>query len=114
VQRGDVIWALFEPRSGSEQHGFRPALLISNDRFNQAKHWHSLIVIPISSKSKLSPSIVCIPKNTVGLQMDSYLICHQVTVLDRSKLRDVIGQLPPELLKEVEKALLEAVGMTHE
>lgn len=111
MRRGDVLWALFEPRTGSEQHGLRPAVLISHQRFNVALHWKSLIVVPISSQPRISPTVVVLPKNTVGLQEESYVLCHQVTVLDRSKLRNVVGHLEPEVLSEVEKGILEALGM---
>ena len=33
--RGEVYWADLKPRSGSEQSGRRPVLIISNDGFNR-------------------------------------------------------------------------------
>jgi mRNA interferase MazF len=111
LQRGDVVWALFAPRSGSEQHGLRPAVLVSHQRFNSSTHWKSLIVVPVSSQPRISPTVVVLPKNTVGLQEESYVLCHQVTVLDRSKLRNIVGHLEPEVLNEVEKGMLEALGI---
>ncbi len=115
MKRGEVYWANFSPRSGSEQKGLRPAILVSHNLFNQAKQWNSLLVVPISTSVKQfqcnsSTTVVFLPKN-IGLSQDSYALCHQVTVLDRSKLRDSITVLTPNLLREVEEAMMFALGI---
>jgi hypothetical protein len=35
MQRGDIYWEDLRPRSGSEQQGRRPVLIVSHDGFNQ-------------------------------------------------------------------------------
>ena len=50
MKRGDIFWANIAPRSGSEQQGRRPVIVISHDAFNQVQNWRSIIVIPISSE----------------------------------------------------------------
>ena len=35
VKQGDIIKVSFDPKSGHEQAGYRPALVISNDDFNK-------------------------------------------------------------------------------
>ena len=37
VRQGDIIKVDFNPQAGHEQAGYRPALVISNDFFNQKK-----------------------------------------------------------------------------
>lgn len=113
MKRGEVYWANFSPRSGSEQKGLRPAVLVSHNLFNQAKQWNSLLVVPISTSVKQfqrNITVVLLPKS-IGLSQDSYALCHQVTVLDRSKLRDYITTLTPSLLREVEEAMMFALGI---
>jgi len=39
-----------------------------------------------------------------GLKRSSIALCHQVTTLDREKLANRLGALPPHLLKIVEAA----------
>lgn len=61
MKRGDVYWADLEPRSGSEQSGRRPVVIVSHDGFNGTLAWKSIIVIPITtsrSQSHLSPTVV--------------------------------------------------------
>ena len=38
MKRGDVYWADLVPRSGSEQTGRRPVVVVSHDGFNQTPH----------------------------------------------------------------------------
>ena len=114
MQRGDIYMADFAPRSGSEQSGLRPALLISTDLFNRRETWQSLIVVPFSTsdvQAKRGPSAVLISREPSGLRSDSVALCHQVTMLDRSKFGARIGRLSPEQLVQVEQGLLLTLGM---
>jgi mRNA-degrading endonuclease toxin of MazEF toxin-antitoxin module len=36
MKRGEVYWATLAPRSGAEQAGQRPVIVVSRDAFNQA------------------------------------------------------------------------------
>jgi mRNA interferase MazF len=114
VRRGDVYWADLVPRSGSEQTGRRPVILLSHDGFNRTPTWRSMIVVPIStsaSQGGRGPTVVVIPGGAAGLSKPSHALCHQVTTLDRAKLTKRIGTLPPELLREVEDGLKAAMDL---
>ncbi|WP_337288077.1 type II toxin-antitoxin system PemK/MazF family toxin [Candidatus Methylomirabilis sp.] len=39
MKRGEVYWASLSPRSGSEQQGTRPVIVVSHDAFNQTPGW---------------------------------------------------------------------------
>jgi mRNA interferase MazF len=108
MKRGEIYWADFVPRSGSEQTGRRPVILVSHDGFNQTPAWRSIIVVPIStsaSPGKRGPTVVELPAGSAGLPKVSFAVCHQVTTLDRAKLTKKIGTLPSEFLLEVDGAL---------
>ena len=114
MKRGDVYWADLVPRSGSEQTGRRPVVLVSHDGFNQTPAWRSIIVVPIStsaSQAKRGFTVVEIPGGAAGLPKTSIAVCHQVTTLDRAKLTKRIGALPPALLGEVEVGLKAAMDL---
>lgn len=49
MERGDVYWAELRPRSGSEQQGHRPVIIVSHNAFNQSQNWRSIIVVPLST-----------------------------------------------------------------
>ena len=89
MKRGEVYWADLAPRSGSEQQGRRPVIVISHDAFNQTQGWRSIIVVPLSTSTAQAgrgPSAVLLSQGTAGLGKESVALCHQVTTLDRSKL----------------------------
>jgi mRNA interferase MazF len=114
MKRGEVYWADLMPRSGSEQHGRRPVILVSDDGFNQILSWRSLIVVPIStsaSQAGRGPTIVVIPRGSAGLDRSSVAVCHQLTTLDRRKLGKQIGVLPPDILRQVGESLKAAMDL---
>jgi len=114
VKRGDVFWADLVPRSGSEQSGRRPVVIVSHDGFNQVAAWRSIIVVPLSTSAaqrRRGPTAVLLPKGTAGLRQESVALCHQVTTLDRSKLADRIGELPATALKRLSEGLRAALAL---
>jgi mRNA interferase MazF len=114
MKRGEIYWAELVPRSGSEQTGRRPVILISHDGFNQAPAWRSIIVVPITTsalQNRRGPTVVAVPGDAAGLPRTSFAVCHQVTTLDRAKLTKKIGVLPSDSLREVEGALRAAMDL---
>lgn len=114
MKRGNICWANLAPRSGSEQAGRRPVIVLSHDAFNQTPNWRSIIVIPVSTstlQARRGPTVVQLPAGTAGLPNDSVAVCHQITTLDRSKLEEPFGNIPVQLLQQIEKALLAAVAI---
>lgn len=114
MKRGEIYWAGLVPRSGSEQTGRRPVVLVSHDGFNQTPGWRSIIVVPIStstSQAKRGPTVVELPGGAAGLPTKSVAVCHQVTTLDRAKLTKKIGALSPEFFAAVEEGLKAAMDL---
>jgi mRNA interferase MazF len=114
MKRGDIYWAELKPRSGSEQTGRRPVIILSHNAFNQTPGWCSIIVVPLSTSQRQAargPTVVQLPTGTTGLSEASSALCHQITTLDRSKLTAFIGTLPDNVLASVEQGLLHAVDI---
>ena len=112
--RGEIYWAEFEPRSGSEQQGHRPAIVVSHNGFNQTQNWNSVIVVPISSsrnQARRSATIIELEPNDTGLTMTSFAICHQITTLDRRKFGRRIGVLSKEASRRIERGMLYALAI---
>ena len=102
------------PRSGSEQRGTRPVIVISHDAFNQVPTWRSIIVVPVSTSSapaRRGPTAVVLERGAGGLKVDSVALCHQVATLDRAKLTRRLGVLPDALMVEVGEGLKAAQGL---
>ena len=114
MRRGDVFIADLIPRSGSEQTGRRPVVIISNDGFNLTQNWRSIIVVPLStstSQALRTQTAVMITQGEGGLSQDSVALCHQVTTLDRSKLKTRLGELTQAKMLELERGLKAAMDL---
>lgn len=114
MKRGDVFMVELAPRSGSEQSGRRPAIVISHDGFNQTVGWRSIIVVPVSTSAaqgRRGLTAVPLPKRAGGLAEDSVALCHQITTLDRKKFVTHLGTLAPEHLLQVEQGIKAALDL---
>ena len=114
MKRGEVYRADLVPRSGSEQTGRSPVIVVSHDGFNQTSGWRSIIVVPISTSAaqgKRGPTVIELASGAAGLPKTSFAVCHQVTTLDRAKLTKKLGTLPSESLREVEEGLKAAMDL---
>ncbi len=114
MKRGDLYWADLTPRSGSEQQGRRPVIVVSHDAFNETPGWRSVIVIPISTSSAQAargPTAVSLPEGAGNLRKVSIAVCHQVTTIDRAKLTQHIGALQKQEVLKIEAGLKAAMQL---
>ena len=87
---------------------------VSNDGFNRTPHWRSLIIVPVSTsqgQARRGPTVVHLPAGAGGLPSASVAICHQVTTLDRGKMREQLGTLPSGFVSAVDRALKAALDL---
>jgi mRNA interferase MazF len=96
-ERGDIIWIDFDPKQGHEQAGKRPALVISNSRYNQVTKM--LIACPITSQIKGYSFEIPLPN---GLKTFGAVLSNQVKTLDwQARGFKFIERVSNELLEEV-------------
>lgn len=100
---GDVITLDFDPQSGHEQKGRRPAIVLSNETFNRGTHL--AIVCPVTSKDKGFPFHLPLPE---GGEISGFVMVEQVKSIDyRVRRAKRVEKAPAELMTEI-RALLEA------
>jgi len=108
MKRGDIYWADLAPRSGSEQAGRRPALVLSPKIYN-AKSGLALIC-PITSQVKGYPFEVLLPP---GLPVHGVILCEHMRSMDwRVRNAVLIGKAPDDLLLEVREIVGSIAGIT--
>lgn len=96
-ERGDAVWLDFDPQSGHEQAGRRPALVISPKIYNQRVGL--ALVCPITSQVKGYPFEVAIPK---GTKLSGVVLSDQIKNLDwKARKATRIVKLPENVVKEV-------------
>lgn len=96
-RKGDFITVAFDPQSGHEQRGRRPALVISNTLFNE--HTGLAIVCPLTNTKRDFPFHVAVVNN---LAVSGFVMVEQVKSVDfRSREAKRIGRASDSLLEEV-------------
>lgn len=112
IKRGELYYADLSPVVGSEQGGIRPILIVQNDTGN--KYSPTIIAAAITSqinKAKL-PTHIELNANEFGLIKDSVILLEQIRTLDKKRLKEKIGELPPVTMSKVNNALLISLGFT--
>ena len=96
-KKGDFITISFDPQTGHEQKGRRPALVVSNDLFNE--HTGLAIVCPITNTDRGFPFHLPIP---AASPLTGFVMVEQVKSVDFSKRRaKFVHRAPPEFLEDV-------------
>jgi mRNA interferase MazF len=109
VKRGELYYADLSPVVGSEQGGIRPVLVVQNDVGN--KYSPTIIAAAVTSKinkAKL-PTHIELP-SAYGLAKDSVILLEQIRTLDKRRLKERIGELPPDTMNLVNRAILISLG----
>jgi len=95
-RKGDLVALTFDPQSGHEQRGRRPALVVSNDLFN--RHTGLCIVCPVTTTRRDYPFHVSIPE---GQDVTGFVMVEQVKSIDfRSRKAKRIGRASEQVLEE--------------
>ena len=111
IKRGDMYYADLSPVIGSEQGGIRPVLIIQNDVGN--KFSPTVIAAAITSqisKSRL-PTHINIDSKEYGLMKDSVILAEQIRTIDKSRLKEKIGQVDESVMGQVNNALGISFGL---
>lgn len=96
-ERGNVVWISLNPRSGHEQAGRRPSVVLSPGAYNGKVGL--AILCPITSQIKGYPFEVRIPD---GLDVTGVVLADQVKSLDwRARGAEFICPLPEATVAEV-------------
>ena len=104
--RGDILWIDLNPRSGHEQAGRRPALVLSPVSYNRKTDL--AVMCPITSQVKGYPFEVVLPE---GCAVQGAVLSDQVRCLDW-KSRKVVraGSAAITVVDEVTAKLASLIG----
>ena len=100
IRRGYIYQADLNPVFGSEQGGYRPVLVIQNNRGN--KYSPTVIVAAITSRLKTKLPTHVLLRNIKGLDKNSVVLLEQVRTIDK---------LTKEQMQKIDKALRTSTGM---
>ncbi|WP_013322316.1 type II toxin-antitoxin system PemK/MazF family toxin [Gloeothece verrucosa] len=95
--RGDIIRLSLNPRTGSEQSGIRPALVISPQAYNRVSK--IILICPITSKEKGWPFEVKLPDSC---QVQGVVLVDQLRAVDcQARNANFIEKISMETLNEI-------------
>jgi mRNA interferase ChpB len=99
-ERGDLVRLSFDPASGHEQQGTRPALILSPSAFNR---FGMALACPVTRGGAFARGKAwTVPLTGLGLQTDGVVLCNQLKTLDWQARRAVfIERAPDELTADV-------------
>jgi mRNA-degrading endonuclease toxin of MazEF toxin-antitoxin module len=98
VDTGDIYWVTIPARSGREQHGRRPCVVMSRNAVNGG---NPVIVVPLTTNlSKASAYNIQIPSSEIIRDVNSssnietsVALCGQVFAIDKRKFESKMGKL---------------------
>jgi mRNA interferase MazF len=112
VKRGEIWLANLNPTRGSEQAGTRPVLIFQNDIIS--KYTTTILAIPLTTNLRRAalPSCTQISKEEGGLASDSVALCHQLRVLDKTRLLKKLGTVSEQTILAVENRVMFTMGIS--
>ena len=97
VSHGDIIKINFNPQKGHEQAGYRPAVVVSNDFFNQKTNL--AILCPITNTDNKFPLHIPLDNRT---QTTGVVLCEHVKTVDlNARPYTVVEKIPADILLKV-------------
>ncbi len=109
-KRGEIWLANLNPAQGSEQAGIRPVIIMQDDRLSQMTS--TVITIPLTTNLRRAalPTCLLIARGDGEIERDSVALCHQMRVLDTSRLQRRLGLLPDDIIQGLEVRILFTLG----
>jgi mRNA interferase MazF len=102
IKQGDIYWVNLAAPRGSEPGYRHPCVVIQNDVFN-ASRINTVVVCALTTNQKRAqaPGNVALNKGEANLSEKSVVNISQVITVDKSDMRDKIGSLSPERIKDI-------------
>jgi mRNA interferase MazF len=107
--RAGEVWDVdFDPRVGREQGGIRPALVISNDTYNQVPNGLHMVV-PITGTDRNIRVHLRINPPVGGLAKPSVIMCDQARAQSILRFQRRRGEVPAGMLQRVQQLVGESI-----
>lgn len=97
VKQGDIVKVNLNPQKGHEQAGWRPAVVVSNNFFNEKTHL--ALVCPITNTNNRFPLHIPLDERT---QTTGVILCEHIRSLDLdARPHTIVEQLPQDILSKI-------------
>ena len=107
IRRGDIYYVRENKDSvGSEQKGYRPAIVISNNVGNKHSKIKQVVYITTKNKNDI-PTHVLIN----SAKYTSIAICEQIFSVSDERIETDVGHSTEEEMGKIDKALMISIGL---
>lgn len=103
MNMGEIYYADLSPVVGSEQWGYRPVLILQNNKGN--KYSTTVIVAPISSRMTKNDLPTHVIIETEFLEKKSVILLEQIRTIDKKRIDEKLGSLSQNLMEKVNLAI---------
>ena len=103
MNRGEIYYADLSPVVGSEQGGYRPVLILQNNKGNE--YSTTVIVAPISSRMTKNDLPTHVIIETEFLEKKSVILLEQIRTIDKKRIDEKLGSLSQNLMEKVNLAI---------
>lgn len=111
IKKGDIFFADLTPVIGSEQGGIRPVLIIQNNVGNRFSPTVIAAAITSQKGKHQLPTHIQLDDGLHGLHQDSTVLLEQVRTIDRTRLKEYIGQVNAATMQYVDHAIAVSFGL---
>lgn len=111
IHRGEIYLIDLSNQIGSEQSGVRPAVVVQNDTGNI--YSPTTIICPLTSKAKsMSATHVELTKADAEIIRDSVVLCEQVRVIDKTRIKKRLGEVKNlQKIEDINQKILISFGI---
>lgn len=97
VVQGEIIKISFNPQSGHEQAGYRPAVVVSNNDFN--RYTKMALVCPITNTNNSFPLHIPLDNRTITTGV---VLCEHIRALDvYNRGYTSVELIPEDILEQI-------------
>ena len=107
IRRGDIYYVReIKDAVGSEQKGYRPAIVISNNVGNKHSKIKQVVYITTKNKNEIPTHVVI-----NSAKYTSIAICEQIFSVSDERIEKYVGHCTEEEMEKIDKALMISIGL---
>ena len=108
VKKGGVYYADLNPIIGCEQGGCWPVIIVQNNTGNLYSPTTIIVHVTARKRKKALPTYIKV--KGAGLPKKSIALLEQLRTIDKSRLKEKIGEITQTSLNKIDKGLLISLG----
>lgn len=103
IHRGEIYYADLSPVVGSEQGGYRPVIILQNNKGN--RYSTTVIIAPISSRLTKNPLPTHVLVDCCSLEKKSVVLLEQIRTIDKQRIKEKVGMIDDQVMTMIDQAI---------